>query len=48
MRITAARDALAQPMLDRLEGAACNGQEINEREAERLIFAAQALIDSVH
>ena len=46
-RITAAR-AIAQPMLDMLEGAAFNNQEINEREAGRLIAAAQALIDSVH
>jgi hypothetical protein len=47
-RTTEARDAIAQPMLDMLEGAAFKGEEIDEREAQRLIFAAEALIASVH
>jgi hypothetical protein len=47
-RITEARDAIAQRMLDMLEGAAFNGEEIDEREAQRLIFAAEALTASVH
>lgn len=46
-RITDARNAIAQPMIDMLEGAAFDNQDIDEREAQRLIGAAQALIDSI-
>ena len=46
-RITDLRNDIAQPMIDMLEGAAFSGEDIDEREAQRLIGAAETLINAV-
>jgi hypothetical protein len=47
-QLTDTRNAIAQKMIDILEGAAFDGKAVNKLQAELLIVQAQALVDSVH
>ncbi len=46
--ITGQRDALAAQMITLLEGAAFNGQVINEQQAQQLISQAQTLLNQMN
>jgi hypothetical protein len=46
--LTNARNKIAQKMIDMLEGVAFDNKSIDKRQAELLIFEAEALVASVH